>query len=727
MNHILPDQSIYQQRLIEQRRQAAGRQQKSLHAAKSSMEFADPPLDLPLSGSLNDSFGWGDDDDGDDNEDLDERFERIYSQADEEGRRDDGRPWQRIHRTSFTYSQKKEDRAGLHSYTGTAAADSCDRQSIFRAPRAHVTDVTAPSALSAPRRRVKTCDALAAAAQPKGILRNPTAVSALTQTTAGNTNASSSSSPSRSSTGRSRSRSKRRSVQNDEEHHESLFRGAQLIKEQLIRSMAHVDRSRADDDEDYEDYDAALNPYRGHQRNDNNNKNTPSNASSTIDFDYSDTTSSFLHPNSDPSAIHSRLESESQRLESLIQRFARSTVVSQVEQQQQKRQQVEQQQHQHPQQTLQDPVGKSSSSDKENEQFPQDEQWEDSDRGAGNSSTASPKSTCIDLNRAEANAIAAVTADDDDPVSKSCQPTSHEQTVEYAQQYILQDQSNHPIDDNNTIVYADSPMVHSKHHQQQQQPSPSSQHDLATQYHNQKTTLQKQTTDDALTHARSAGSLWRSLVGNHVRFPPHWDQLLPPTAPHIPSPEHRWSKWYYPARHRVKGDTKLNSATHGVRNRRSGGRILMNILVKEMNSPHTICKEIAIGCFHPNSRGIRVDDVNTDLEDAREVWMGVRWVIPSHCREPILNRGSEEDIECFIDGFLTQQRHVLDYQTMGSPLGRRKAVNNENVRAVFGDEPPLTTVNLYEDELAEIIKANDSKRLSSLPGLMLLKLFLFSK
>jgi hypothetical protein len=64
---------------------------------------------------------------------------------------------------------------------------------------------------------------------------------------------------------------------------------------------------------------------------------------------------------------------------------------------------------------------------------------------------------------------------------------------------------------------------------------------------------------------------------------------------------------------------------------------------------------------------------------------------------------------------------------MGSPLGHRKAVNNENVRAVFGDQPPLTTVNLYEDELAEVIKANDAKRLSALPGLMLLKLFLFSK
>jgi hypothetical protein len=144
-----------------------------------------------------------------------------------------------------------------------------------------------------------------------------------------------------------------------------------------------------------------------------------------------------------------------------------------------------------------------------------------------------------------------------------------------------------------------------------------------------------------------------------------------------------------------------------------------------MHSPH-VCREIAIGCFHPNAKGIRIGDVVPEVEDVREVWMGVRWAIPTHCSEPELD-GCEEDVECFIDGFLTQKRKMLDYQTMGSPLGRRKDVNNENVRAVFGDQPPLTTVNLYEDELAEVIKANDVKRLSSLPGLMLLKLFLFSK
>ena len=112
-----------------------------------------------------------------------------------------------------------------------------------------------------------------------------------------------------------------------------------------------------------------------------------------------------------------------------------------------------------------------------------------------------------------------------------------------------------------------------------------------------------------------------------------------------------------------------------------------------------------------------------DLEDVREVWMGVRWVIRSDCNEPALNC-KEEDLESIVDGFLSQCLE-MDYRSIGSPLGHRKAVNNENVRAVFGDQPPLTTVTLYEDEFAEIIKANHVNKLAGLPGLMLLKLFLF--
>jgi hypothetical protein len=46
---------------------------------------------------------------------------------------------------------------------------------------------------------------------------------------------------------------------------------------------------------------------------------------------------------------------------------------------------------------------------------------------------------------------------------------------------------------------------------------------------------------------------------------------------------------------------------------------------------------------------------------------------------------------------------------------------------IFGDKAPISTVDLHEDEFAEIINANVGKKLYVLPALMLLKLFLFTK
>ncbi|KAL9190729.1 hypothetical protein ACHAXT_000435 [Thalassiosira profunda] len=231
--------------------------------------------------------------------------------------------------------------------------------------------------------------------------------------------------------------------------------------------------------------------------------------------------------------------------------------------------------------------------------------------------------------------------------------------------------------------------------------------------------------DEALAHAQRAGPLWRSLMQNHVRFPKRWEGTLPATAPPIHNVYQRWSKWFYVARHRVKGDKRLNSREYGVRSRRSGGRILLRVLVREMHSQQ-VCREIAIGCLHPNSKGIRRGDPSPEAEDVREVWMAVRWLTDDD--EPSLDlRNEADDYEGVLDSFLLQKRRSLDYGTMGSALGHRKAVHNENVRAVFGDQPPMTTIDLHEDEIAEILKANGSKKLSSLPALMLLKLFLFAK
>ena len=153
----------------------------------------------------------------------------------------------------------------------------------------------------------------------------------------------------------------------------------------------------------------------------------------------------------------------------------------------------------------------------------------------------------------------------------------------------------------------------------------------------------------------------------------------------------------------------------------------MRLAVKEMHSEY-VSREIVIGCFHPNSRGIRRGDPMPENEDVREVYMAVRWVMNETDGEPRLDLRDEKiDYEGVIDKFIMQRQPHLDYSAMGSALGHRKAVNNENVKAVFGDQPPSTSIELYEDELADILRNNGLENAAVLPALVLLKLFLFTR
>ena len=228
--------------------------------------------------------------------------------------------------------------------------------------------------------------------------------------------------------------------------------------------------------------------------------------------------------------------------------------------------------------------------------------------------------------------------------------------------------------------------------------------------------------DEALAHAQRAGPLWRSLVGQHVRFPRSWEGLLPPSSP--PLDENKcWSRWFYVARHRVKGDRRLNHPQIGVKSRRSGGRILLHLSIRDTFEGH-VSREIAVGCFHPNSRGVRHGEPDPATEDVREVYMAVRWVVDEGGDGlPSLDL-DEGDYGAMIDAFLTQGKTRLDYKTQGSAIGHRKAVTNENVKAILGANPVAKKVELDEDELAEMLSAHDGK-LSRLPALLLLKSFLY--
>jgi hypothetical protein len=145
----------------------------------------------------------------------------------------------------------------------------------------------------------------------------------------------------------------------------------------------------------------------------------------------------------------------------------------------------------------------------------------------------------------------------------------------------------------------------------------------------------------------------------------------------------RHQKWQYFGRHTVKKNDILNRL---VRSRASGGRLLLHIIVQDMMNG-TPVEDIAIGCFHPNAHGIRNGvKASRKLEDCRDLWLGVR-------------RRTNAAVSA-IDSLLVQTQAWGEVGCK-TPLGRDKRVTNDNVRAVFGDKPPMETIFLSESELYE--------------------------
>jgi hypothetical protein len=94
------------------------------------------------------------------------------------------------------------------------------------------------------------------------------------------------------------------------------------------------------------------------------------------------------------------------------------------------------------------------------------------------------------------------------------------------------------------------------------------------------------------------------------------------------------------------------------------------------------------------------------LEACRDVWVAVR---------------KHSDHVSAVESLLLN----LSYPKCRSPLGPGARVNNTNVRCVFGDQPPLETVRLPEDELYERVAYRMSR--DSVPAsLALLHEFVFA-
>ena len=212
--------------------------------------------------------------------------------------------------------------------------------------------------------------------------------------------------------------------------------------------------------------------------------------------------------------------------------------------------------------------------------------------------------------------------------------------------------------------------------------------------------------DPAFKHAQKAGILWQSLVSQHVRFPNAWFKAAHRT-PYGGADGHRL--WHYVGRHRVQDNPVLNFL---VGNRGSSGRLLLHLVVRDLMTMVPV-QDIAIGCFHPNARGVRwTTDFLPDLEDCRDVWMAIRRRTEECTVAESLLKPDDADI----DG-------NPEVNESASPLGGKHAVSNRNMRPVFGEKAPIHTIFVLENELYELLSRHELKDTLP-PALILLQHYL---
>ena len=207
--------------------------------------------------------------------------------------------------------------------------------------------------------------------------------------------------------------------------------------------------------------------------------------------------------------------------------------------------------------------------------------------------------------------------------------------------------------------------------------------------------------DPAYQHALRAGTVWQSLVSQHVRFPRQW---WAPGGPSLGVRDRR--SWKYHGRHRIEANAVLNSLVH---NRGSPGRILLHIVVRDLMTMQPI-QDIAIGCFHPDAREIRSTSAfSPKVQDSRDIWLAVR------------RRHDELSVT---ETLLTRKGgNNKDDNSHASPLGVKKnAVHNQNMRAVFGELPPIQTIFLMENDVYEILSQHKNGPLP--PSVVLIQQFL---
>jgi len=234
--------------------------------------------------------------------------------------------------------------------------------------------------------------------------------------------------------------------------------------------------------------------------------------------------------------------------------------------------------------------------------------------------------------------------------------------------------------------------------------------------------------EESYLHAQRAGTLWQSIVGQHVKFPESWwgesrkpsmgvNDIDAPPNNHYSNknggsgdvlvekiPEHPWR---YIALDPFCRNDILDDF---VPTKRSSGRLILHIVITDSSTWRPV-QDVAIGCYHPFHRDLCAEKGR----NIRALWMALR-------------RRSGYVLGCtaLVDPFLMSECNICDIE-MASPLGRRRRLRNNHLRAVFGDMPPEETIVISETDL--VAKINNARSLETFDvrtdiKLLLLEMFL---
>jgi len=235
--------------------------------------------------------------------------------------------------------------------------------------------------------------------------------------------------------------------------------------------------------------------------------------------------------------------------------------------------------------------------------------------------------------------------------------------------------------------------------------------------------------DPGYHHALAAGTVWQTLVGEQIRFPKTW--FGGARTPHLLGDDiHKENSWSYVASASVRSDRFLNRLC--IKNRTKPGKLLLHVVVRdEIN--FVVTRHIVIGAYHPNARGIRQGDrpIPAD-ESARTVWMAFRRCSNLQGEDGESYLAEPTQIQDRIDTVLLQGAS-FEEKAKPSPLGGKHTIDNTNIRAVYGDDAPMETVFVLEQELYQIFSdAADEQAVQNMKSkfsaaITLLEQFVYSR